>query len=50
MRKLVNLCHIFNSELMKTRYKDIWYKGLAVIPYFLIPYKLKMLILWTDSK
>ena len=51
-------------ELMGIRYKGIWYKGLAVIVTFRkfakamapltfgkfpIPYKLKMLILWTDS-
>ena len=37
---------------MRIRYKGIWYKDLAVITYTLylnIPYKLKMLTLWTDT-
>ena len=39
---------------MEIRYKGIWYKQLAVIPYSLIPYtsipyKLKILTLWTDT-
>jgi len=37
-RELVNFYHIYNSELMEIRYKGIWYKDLAVIPDFLIPY------------
>ena len=45
----------YNYELMGIRYKGIWYNGLAVISYFLMPYttfpfKLKMLILWTNSE
>ena len=44
----------YNYELMGIRYKGIWYNGLAVISYFLMPstfpFKLKMLILWTNSE
>jgi len=34
VEKNVNLCHIYNSELMGIRYKGIWYKQLAVIVTF----------------